>query len=428
MRRILLALLLTAAAAAAPPPPPLSALEFSPEVYTLEECMRLALRNNAEVQTTEQGIAIARQRVREAQFLFMPDVGVQASATRYSARYPFALRPNFRSILLFPSDEDNVFSGQAYLSMPLYEGRRNVNTLQMSKAALLQAQSRFDAARLDILYGIKRVFYQYLRAQEEAAAADEAAARAEALAKALSGRWERLEGEALAAELRSARAEARHTLELSRLDFLKGLNKELDAPVKVKGRLETASADVDIQKALIWATELRPELKSQTYKAQMDALAVNLTLGRRYPTVALGLDYELTGQKFPLKQNNWDATVGIKLPFALDYWTQHTQKVAEQRQGEIARSELQDQVELEVRRAFQELEYWQAEWPRREEEHARMSALAEDAGRGAPASLEELRSVLRLFKSRRESLKAVTEHILARARLERAVGRPLSAE
>jgi outer membrane protein TolC len=200
--------------------------------------------------------------------------------------------------------------------------------------------------------------------------------------------------------------------------------------VKVTGKLETAPAEVNIQKALIWATELRPELKSQTYKAQMDAIAVNLELGRRYPTVALGFDYELTDQSFPLKQNNWDATVGVKLPFAVDFWTQHTQKLAEQRQGEIARAELQDQVELEVRRAYMDMGYWQAEWPRREEELKALQALVEEASRqaGSAVSLEFLRAEARLFSARQAYLKALTEHILAKARFERAVGRQLAAE
>ena len=38
----------------------------------------------------------------------------------------------------------------------------------------------------------------------------------------------------------------------------------------------------------------------------MDAIGVNLALGRRYPTVFLAGDYELTSQRFPLDKNNWD--------------------------------------------------------------------------------------------------------------------------
>ncbi|MEK7656306.1 MAG: TolC family protein [Elusimicrobiota bacterium] len=394
--------------------------------YSLDDSIRLAQLNNAQLQSAEQTITIARQRVQEATFLFFPEVGLQASATRYDARYPFALRPDFRSILLFPSVDDNLFSGRAYLSLPLYQGGRHVNTLQMARAAFKQARSKYDAVKMDIAYEVTKAFYRLLKARAEEEAAAQTLRKAESAAQNGKGRWERVEAESLASELRSEVAQARHILESARLEFLKGLNKELDAPVEAAGRIETRAVEVDLKKALVWAAELRPELQSQAYKAQMDAIAVNLALGRRSPTVALGLDYELTGPRLPLKQNNWDATLGVRIPFSLDYWTQHTQKVAEQRQGELARSELQDKVQLEVRLAYEDLRYWQAEWPRRESEHERLSELVREGVQAAPGDgLDILRAELRLLKAHRSRLEAVTEHILSRARLERAVGRTL---
>ena len=392
--------------------------------YSLDDSIRLAQLNNAQLQSAEQTITIARQRVQEATFLFFPEVGLQASATRYDARYPFALRPDFRSILLFPSVDDNLFSGRAYLSLPLYQGGRHVNTLQMARAAFKQARSKYDAVKMDIAYEVTKAFYRLLKARAEEEAAAQTLRKAESAAQNGKGRWERVEAESRL-ELRS-RSPRPGILESARLEFLKGLNKELDAPVEAAGRIETRAVEVDLKKALVWAAELRPELQSQAYKAQMDAIAVNLALGRRSPTVALGLDYELTGPRLPLKQNNWDATLGVRIPFSLDYWTQHTQKVAEQRQGELARSELQDKVQLEVRLAYEDLRYWQAEWPRRESEHERLSELVREGVQAAPGDgLDILRAELRLLKAHRSRLEAVTEHILSRARLERAVGRTL---
>ncbi|MFC1679321.1 TolC family protein, partial [Elusimicrobiota bacterium] len=237
---------------------------------------------------------------------------------------------------------------------------------------------------------------------------------------------EAIEAESLSGELRAADAEARHRLDLARLDFLKCLNRELDAHVRVDGNLETKPLEVDLRKALVWATELRPELQSQTYRAQMDAISVNLALGRRNPQVLLGLDYEVTGPEFPLRRNNWDATVAVRLPFSFNFWPQHRRKVAEQRQGEIMRAELHDRVHLEVRKAHRELLYWQEEWPRREQEYLELKKLLEGASAGGSPSIRVLRASARVLAARKRHLESVTEHILARARLERAVGRILS--
>jgi outer membrane protein TolC len=400
--------------------------DSSAEVFTLDDCLRLSMRNSAELESAQQAITIARQRVNEATFLFLPEVGLQALATRFDSRYPFALRPSFPSILLFPSNQPNLYSGQAYLNLPLYEGRRNINTLRMAKTALKQAETNYEAVKLNVTFSARRDFYQLIMAQEMRSSAEEAASRAEDIFKGMPGNWERAEAGAIVSELRAGAAEARHSASLAKMEFLKGLNKELDADVAVSGALEAEPVDLDLRKALIWAAELRPELQSQTYKSQMDAIAVNLTIGRSYPSVALGIDYSLTGQTFPLKDNNWDATVGVKLPFAFDFWTQRTQKLAEQRQGEIARSELQNQVELEVRRAFEDAVFWQGEWARREDAFSKLKAFAVEASRAGSNLLESLRSEARLLKSRQAFLKSLLEHILARARLERAIGRSLS--
>ncbi|MFH1726138.1 MAG: TolC family protein [Elusimicrobiota bacterium] len=404
---------------------PVSA-ETPVETYTLTEALHKATLNNAVLQSAEQDITIAKQRVKEARYLFYPEIGLAGSATRYDARYPFALRPGFGSLLLFPSAKDNLISGQGYMTLSLYEGRRHINTLRLAQTALKQARSKYETGKLEIVYETKKAFYHLILAQESLSATQELLAEVRRTSeRAKMSAWERVEAEALSSELRAAAAEAGHRLELARLEFLKGLNRELDTPVRVEGSLESQPADVDLQKALVWATELRPELQAQTYRAQMDAISVNLALGRRTPKVLLGLDYEVTGQEFPLTQNNWDATIGVRLPFSFDFWTQHRQRIAEQRQGEIQRAELRDQVHLEVRKAHQDLLYWRDEWPRREAEHLRLKELRDKALSESGPSVAALRASARLLETHMRALEALTEHILARARLERAVGRPL---
>lgn len=364
--------------------------------------------------------------MREARFLFYPELGLQASASRYDARYPFALAPQYRSVLLFPSDHDSIFSGRAYLRQSVYEGGRYVNLLKLAQTGLKQAQTQYEAVKLDVGFNARRVFYRLMLAVEQhAAISKRTEAAAQLLKRGLSG-WERVEAEGLAAELRARENEARRAEETARIELLKNLNLELDTPIKVVGGLETQAVEIDLDRATLWATELRPELQAQTYRAQMDAISVNLAIGRRNPTLEIGADYEVTGQRFPLRQNNWDMTVGLKIPFSYDFWTQLKQKKAEQRQGDIKRAEIHDKVRLEVRQAFDDLQFWQSEWPSREEAYNRLKALA-DAVATQANSVPALRAQLGVLGAQERWLAAVHEHILARVRLERAVGRKLGS-
>ncbi len=395
-------------------------------VYTLDETLRL-LRNDPKLQSAEQDVIIAGARVTEARLRFLPEVGMQASATKYDARYPFALSPEFRNLLLFPgAPSESIYSGRAYFNLPLYEGQRTTNTLRLALASQKQALSNRDSVKMDTTLHAKEAFYRLLLAQERTNAFDAHLKTAEAAAdRGGLGPWERVEAETSLGLSRARAAEARHELDAARLQFLSTLSLELDTPFRVDGVLETRPAQADVEKAVIWAMELRPELQSQTYRVQMDAIGVNLALGRRYPTVLLAGDYELTAQRFPLKNNNWDVSIGIKVPFAFDFWSQLKQKRAEQRQGELARAELQDHVRLEVRQTAETLRWWQEEWPRRESQWKKVQSLYDDASGKTGASLSRLRARDGVLELRLAYLSAVTEHILARARFERAVGREL---
>lgn len=404
------------------------------KAFTLEEAQRLALLNDARLLTAAQDTIIADERVREAKYQFFPEIGLQASATKYEARYPFALGGEFRNILLFPdrpgifrnNDSDSLYSGRGYFQMTLYEGGRGWSTLKLAQAGQKQARSNHDSVKMDLALSVREAFFRLLLAQERVALTDALLASVEDAVRGgrLDG-WDRVEAEARVAEARGRSSEAAHNLELRRLEFLKILNLELDTPFKLIGTLDAKPVEVDIDKAVLWAMELRPELQSETYKAQMDEISVNLAQQRRIPTVFLASDYELTDSELPMRNrlNNWAATVGVRIPISYDYWSQLKQRRAEQRQGQLKRAELQDNVRLQVRRAYADLVYWQKETPLRETQWKRVQSLYDTAARGAGGALGRARSLAGVVDLKLAYLTAVTEQILAVGRFERAVGR-----
>ena len=421
----LLALWSGPAAAAEDAAPPSEA--WLSESYTLEDAVAIALKNDSRLLSAEQDRIIASERVTEAKLVFLPEFGLQASATKFDARYPFALSQDFRNLLLFPGAPQNIYSGRGYMHFPIYEGGRSINTLRLAQAALKAAQSNYESVKMDVELAVKEAFYRLLQAQETLASATDAAVEAQRLAADLQGGpWDRIEAEGLSEQARRRGAEALRELTLRRLGFLKAINRELGTSFRVLGRLEPQPSEVDAQKASLWAIEMRPELQSETYKAEMDAIAVNLASSRRYPTLFLGGDYELTAQRFPLRNNNWDFGVGIKIPLTYDFITKLRQRRAEQRQGQLKRAALQDQVRLEVRQACEHLAYWKLESALRGRQHRLVSDVYGKAAPAAAPSLAKLRARMTVLDMSLTYLEAVAEHSLARARLERAVGRDLA--
>ena len=147
---------------------------------------------------------------------------------------------------------------------------------------------------------------------------------------------------------------------------------------------------------------------------------------KQNPTLFVAGDYEITDQHFPLLNNNWDIGAGIKIPLTYDFFTKLHQTRAEQRQGQIRRAALQDQVRLEVRQACEQLAYWQEEAAWRSRTSRVVQGIYEKAAPAASASLAKLKALATVVSIRLSQLEAVTEHALARAHLERAVGRDIS--
>ena len=425
-RRFLLACLLLAPAAARALSP------ASERTYTLDDAVKLAVLNNVRVLTAEQGIVIAQERVKEARFLFYPDFGFQANATRFSADRPFALSPDFGSLLLFPNTvpgiptSQNLYSARGFAAYTLYAGGRHIKTLDLAKAALDQAKTDYEAAKMDVVADTKRVFARLLGAQKRAQEVDAALAEASSVNPERLSPWEAVEAEGLLARLRGLSSNIQQELEAARLEFLKGLNLELDTSVKLAGELEPKPVDVDPERARLWAIELRPELRSQVFKAQIDAIQVNLAQSRRIPTVVLGADYEVDDQSFlQTTQKNYDVTLGVRVPFSYTFWTELKQKRAEQRQGQLQRAELQDQVRLEVTKAVQSLDYWRKAVQDRKKELDVLETLYERARKSGPSANGMLRGRLELLNAKLAYIEAVQEHETSKAQVVRAVGREL---
>ncbi len=402
-------------------------------VITLEEAEKLALLNDSKLLSAEQDELIAEERVKQAKYLFLPELGMRGAATSYSSQYPFATSAESGSLLLFPRNSaygssDALFAGMGYLHMSLYEGGRTLNTLKLAQAALKQAKTRLESSRRDIVLAVRRGFYGLLALEEKTTAAQNALKEAETIGKrAMMGPVDKIDAEGIVERLSEKASAAAHQERLARLSFLKVLNLELDTPFEIKGRLRETPAPPEINKALLWALEFRPELQAEGYKAQMDAISVNLAQARRIPTVFLDGDYGVVNQSNQIQaitQTNWDATLGVKIPIAYDYLSQLSQKQAEQRQGDLKRSELEDQVRLEVRNAHESVSYWQKEAPRI---HARYEEISSSLRALAPklGTLRRLKALESLLDLKFSLLDALASAATARAELVRAVGRDI---
>ena len=150
------------------------------------------------------------------------------------------------------------------------------------------------------------------------------------------------------------------------LAYLRTLNLELNTNVQLKGNLETQPVELDLQKMLAWASRYRSELRQTEYQQESDALGISLSLAERTPTVGFGATYERSGNDIGLNTAaDWAGTLNVNLPLAVGDMFYGRSKVRERkaqyRQATLKHADTADQVQMQVRQAYNKYRFWQDE-------------------------------------------------------------------
>ena len=400
------------------------------EVLTLDEVIRLAVKNNPALLSSEQGIIIARQRVHEARFLNLPQLSLSGTYSRADLEYPTVLGAELGDRYLASDVKDNFYTLRASALQPLYTGGRNTSAIRLAKTAHNQAKVDYEAVKNDVVFNSKKVFYAVLYNKALNAGAAGFLARAETLLAGLKkDPFENIEAELAIERLRSQLELSKRDLKSATAAMLQLLNREPGYQADVTGDFSLQPVKEDVKKSLVTSMESRSEMKSEIYKAQMRDIAVNMAMFRRYPNVYFGASYDVIGYRvMPSgvnRSNNLMASVAIHFPLSYDIWTQVLQRKAQQRQGDLKRVELQDNIRFEITNAYADLEFWQKEAESRGRAFERLQEEYEASLRRNKASMEALRALFSLCDFEKNYLESVHNQLLARIKLEWAQGRDL---
>lgn len=396
---------------------------------SLENAIRLAIENNYQLLLTEQDVIIAEQKVKEAKFLYLPRISLNASATAYNLDYPTIIPENLG--LRFINQEDghenkDLFYGAGVSAVQyLYTGGRTSSTVSLAKATLKEALSRYEAVKSQTIFEVKEAFFTSLFLQKKKELSEEVS---EKLLKILNKKndrtWENILVKSEVAKINSGRNLIEEEIKAANLSLLKTLNKELNNTLFIQGDFELNPVETDLKKLTLWAMEFRPELKSALYKLEMDNISVNLSLARRYPDIILGASYDRLGIN-NFQDENMQITLALKLPLGYDYASQIKQKRAEQRQTILKQAEIEDQIRIEVAQAYNKLMFWQEEAKSRQAAWEEISQEMAKLNFNNMTKEEAVKVYEYYYKSGVEYLEGIRQHLIALAKLELAVGQDI---
>lgn len=397
------------------------------EHLTLENAIRLGLENNSEFLSAKEEISIAEQQVSEAKFRYLPQFALQGTASWYEADSPMLL-PELGVNRFLPAtknlDTHRFYGAGISGTQFLYSGGRISSTLKSARANLKQVRSKYETVRNTTVLNIKTAFAGLLYAQENFAFTQSVWKKARKWQLDPSG-WTRIRQEALLAQLNEQYRLAQQELDNARLAMLIALNKETNIPLTISGEFAPVAFQGDLPHLQLWATEFRPELKSAIYALELDSIAIDLALSKRYPDIFINASYERIGDS-SLDDENKQISLAVRLPIPYTFSQQINQKKAQQKKSTLRRSAIEDTIHNQVADRFANLSFWQQEAQLRQDTYQHLSRAVEHTLRTSPkagvSGLEALRDYLQTGQS---YLQALRENHTAKAQLEWAIGKDL---
>ncbi|MBI5572993.1 MAG: TolC family protein [Elusimicrobia bacterium] len=395
---------------------------------TLEQSVGLAISNSQQLLSAAQDIQIAKQRLIEARAIMYPQLEFNANYSKFNAESPLFL-PSLLGNTILPQkmgeldDVENYYTTKISLSQVLWSAAKLSSTKKFAETELKTAESDYGAIKNKTVATAAKNFYKLLALQKKLDICNVSLEKLADRKNDNANSKNRFLADRNIGKIKAIGEKIKKDLEIARIDFLDSIGIELNTIFAIKGELEYKKVPADLNKCLAWAAEYRPELKKTQLQEQMDALSVNLSLSGRYPTVALGGNYQLEDKQWPFEKKSWNATVNLTLPIfdGFGQFARIKQKKYQYRKAQINRANISDAIKAEVRKSFIEYEYAIEKYEKKIKEAETIADTSELYKNISSSEYIEISE--QILQMRLEYIDAVRDVIIAKIDLETVVGK-----
>lgn len=415
----------------------LAAPLWAQQALTLPDALTTAEHQNPMLQAAQARLDGAQARAQAVSAMLLPQVSISGWLAQGTMDNMLASSPGVMPDSIWMASRDRFAASQLKISIPLFTGGRLQGMIGAARAErdAMYAEVREIAQEVRL-----EVTMRYLQALLRRELVDVAEKRYQAQQEQTRVIEEMYEsGKApLAFVLRSraAEAEAKQALTTARAEFRKSLlhlqasigvppGQEIDLPPRQQPVFNLPAPP---KEAVERALQQRPSLQAQRARVQMAKLDRLAAEGAIRPQAYLAASQDWIKAQSMSAQSGYTVALAISVPVWTGGQLQAQVRAAvarEQEQTALLRAQ-QLQVENEVRQAWLDIETAAANIATAEaalkdaEEAHRVATLRVNEGK-APL-VEQIDALAALTEARIRLLEAHTEHVLAQARLLRAMG------
>jgi len=415
-----------------------------PKILTLEESIKIAMERSLNLHSALVGVVGSEFRRKEAITNFLPWLTGQYGATWYNTPVTIGvvqaqgISPGVSAI----PTSSYIYNFSSTLSQPLFTGGFNLATYRSAKIGVGLSKETVETTKRDIVLQVRVGYFNILKAEKFLDVAQQAVTQFGAqleVTKAFFDVGIVPKNDVLQAEVRLANAKqtqvkAENDLATAKASFNILLRGDVNTPFEVVDILAYKAFPLSFEQSLDEALRLRPEIKAA--QLNIDQAKENVKIARSgfFPTINLTGNYSRFSDDFYLGggvdfSDRW--TVQASATFTLWNWGNTSFKVGENKvkvtQAEDSKNELIDSITLEVKQDYLNLLTSEKNINTAEksieqaEENLRMNE--ERYKYQVATQTDVLDAVVLLAQARVNYYGALSDFNVAKAQLERAMGR-----
>ncbi len=426
------------------PPRPVQAQPASPatlRVLTLEDAISLAEELNP-------ALLAAREQLKAAKGAVWGATGRMLPSIQFSGMWNFLEKiqviPNpFAPGTTLELDFTQDYSGGVNVGLPVFSWGSVRAGLQDARTAEESVRTDIESTRSDIVLQVTRAYYGVLLAERGLQVARDALAQAERqeqiaaerLSQGAVSEFDHLRARVQVANLRPGVARAESGLHGARIGLNLALGLEPDEEVRLSGDLTYQPVTLDLEMLKAEAQANRAEIRTARLSEQRADLAVSMARASRLPNLAISGQYGFRADNALLSQrfsDSYAANMMLAIPifdgFAARSRT--AQARAGRQQAKIMIEQTRRSIEAEVEQAYQDLLAAEQSYLAQADNVTQAERALEIAQvsyeNEMMTSVELMDSQLALTVARQNHYQSLYDYRIALARIERAIGRPVS--
>jgi outer membrane protein len=408
------------------------------ELLTLEESIKIALEKNLQLHSAVEGITASQFREKEAVTNFLPLWTGQYNYVRYNS--PVTVGSSGISGLGGSGSRD-IFNFGTTISQPLFTGGLNLANYRLGKLGVDISKTTVEILKRDIVLQVRAVFFNILRALKFRDVAAQTVKQFEAqleVAKAFFEVGIVAKNDVLQAEVRLANARqglvrTENDLAIAKSSFNTLLRRDINTPFNVVDILEYKAFPLLFEESLEEALRQRTEIKNADFEIKQAQESVKIAKSGFFPTITLAGNYARSSDSPQLHSDlvNERWTIQTLATFTLWNWGNTAYKVGENKvkvtQAQDSKYQLIDSIILEVKQDYLNMLTAEkninvaAKSIEQAEENLRMSE--ERYKYQVATATDVLDAVTLLAQARTNYFSALADFNIAKAQLERAMGR-----